>query len=381
VEPGSRVVVAFAGGRAGAVTDAGGAWEAVARLPEGPVRATVTAADRAGNTTARDRRVTVDTTAPGLAVSTPRSGERITETDEPTIQGQIAAEDPRELTFTAAVNGRVVARVAGADAAGPDDFAADSGDASSSGTALEIDGRRFAMGVGVLPQGRSTITVSARDRAGNVARARTVVHVDSTDEFGAADLAAGARGPDVVALQERLREARVYPRRASLSGVMDPVTVASLARYQKRYDLPRTGVVDSRTREAMLGRIVVNLGQRKLRLIRNGRVWKTYRIAVGMPAYPTPTGDYEINDMQVDPYWYPPDSPWAAELSTIPPGPGNPLGTRWIGTTAPAIGIHGTYADSSIGTAASHGCMRMHIPEVEELYEQVAIGMTVSIRP
>jgi lipoprotein-anchoring transpeptidase ErfK/SrfK len=341
----------------------------------------VTAADRAGNTTARDRRVTVDTTAPGLAVSTPRSGERITETDEPTIQGQIAAEDPRELTFTAAVNGRVVARVAGADAAGPDDFAADSGDASSTGTALEIDGRRFAMGVGVLPQGRSTITVSARDRAGNVARARTVVHVDSTDEFGAADLAAGARGPDVVALQERLREARVYPRRASLSGVMDPVTVASLARYQKRYDLPRTGVVDSRTREAMLGRIVVNLGQRKLRLIRNGRVWKTYRIAVGMPAYPTPTGDYEINDMQVDPYWYPPDSPWAAELSTIPPGPGNPLGTRWIGTTAPAIGIHGTYADSSIGTAASHGCMRMHIPEVEELYEQVAIGMTVSIRP
>jgi len=62
-------------------------------------------------------------------------------------------------------------------------------------------------------------------------------------------------------------------------------------------------------------------------------------------------------------------------------GPGNPLGTRWIGTSAPAIGIHGTYASSSIGTAASHGCMRMHIPDVEELYDQVTLGMRVIIRP
>ena len=379
-EPGSRVTVAFPGGQAGATAGDGGAWEAVARLPEGRVRATVTAEDRAGNATARGRRVTVDTTAPELAVSAPRTGEQITETDEPLVQGEVT-DDPRGLTFTAVVNGDVVATVKGSEATSPDDFALDYGDASSTTAALEIDGRRFAMAVGVLPQGRNTITVSARDRAGNVARTRTVVHVDSTDDFGAADLRAGGRGPDVVALQQRLREAKVYPKNATLTGVMDRVTVASLARYQKRYELPRSAIVDERTRDAMVGRIVVNIGQRKLRLIRNGRVWKTYRIAVGQAAYPTPTGDYEINDKQVDPTWYPPDSPWAAELSTIPPGPGNPLGTRWIGITAPAIGIHGTYAGSSIGTAASHGCMRMHIPEVEELYEEVALGMTVSIRP
>ena len=130
----------------------------------------------------------------------------------------------------------------------------------------------------------------------------------------------------------------------------------------------------------MVGRLVASIGQRKVRLIRNGKVWKTYPIAVGQPAYPTPTGEYEINDKQVDPTWYPPDSPWAAELSSIPAGPGNPLGTRWIGTTAPAIGLHGTYADYSVGTAASHGCMRMHIPDVEELYDQVTIGMKISIR-
>ena len=68
-------------------------------------------------------------------------------------------------------------------------------------------------------------------------------------------------------------------------------------------------------------------------------------------------------------------------LGPIPPGNGNPLGTRWIGTSAPAIGIHGTYADYSIGSAASHGCLRMLIPEVEELYEDVAVGMPVEINP
>jgi len=380
-EAGAVVTVAHPGGETDATADAVGAWEAVARLPEGRVRATVTARDAAGNTREASRRLTVDTTAPDLALSSPAAGAQITETDEPLVQGQVDSEDPRGLTFIAAVNGRTVATLKGADATSPSEYDTGYGDVSGTTTPLEIDGRRFALAVGTLPQGRNTVRVTARDRAGNVARTSTVVHVDSTDEFGAADLVAGARGPDVTSLQQRLREAKVYPKKAKLTGVLDKVTVQSLNRYQKRYDLPKTGVVDARTREAMVGRIVVNISQRKLRLIRNGRVWKTYRIAVGTPSHPTPTGDYEVNDKQVDPAWYPPDSPWAAELETIPPGPGNPLGTRWIGTTAPAIGIHGTYADSSIGSAASHGCMRMHIPEVEELFEQVSIGMTVSIRP
>lgn len=380
-EPGARVTVAAAGRTTGAVADGEGAWATVARLPEGTVAATVTATDSAGNATERRRRLTIDTTAPRLAVSSPAAGEQITETDEPLVRGEVASENPRGLTFSARVNGRTVATVRGSDALTPDDFAGDYGEAAGTAVPLELDGRRFAMSVGTLRQGRNDIRVVARDRAGNVTRTRTIVHVDSTDEFGVADIGVGARGPDVSDLQQRLREAKVYPKKAKLTGVMDRTTMASLARYQKRYDLARSGIVDARTRQAMVGRIVVNLSQRKLRLIRNGRVWKAYRIAVGQAAYPTPTGDYEINDKQVDPYWHPPDSPWAAELDTIPPGPGNPLGTRWIGTTAPAIGIHGTYADSSIGTAASHGCMRMHIPEVEELYEQVTLGMKVSIRP
>jgi lipoprotein-anchoring transpeptidase ErfK/SrfK len=128
-----------------------------------------------------------------------------------------------------------------------------------------------------------------------------------------------------------------------------------------------------------VGKIEVNLGARTLTVYKDGRKVKTYRVAIGQAEYPTPTGTYRIITKQKNPTWNPPDSPWAEGLGAIPPGPGNPLGTRWIGTSAPAIGIHGTYADYSIGSAASHGCLRMHIPDVEELYEKVNVGMPVVI--
>lgn len=381
-EAGAHVTVAYTGGSTETTAAADGSWQTVARLPEGRVATTITGADRAGNTSTRRRAVTVDTTAPDLAITAPAAGAKLTETDQPLVYGSVGSDSPRALTFSASVNGRPVATAKGSDATSPAELEASYGQAAAGATStLEVDGRRFALAVGTLAQGRNRITVAVRDRAGNLARKTTVVSVNSTEEFGAADLAAGAKGADVVSLQQRLREAKVYPKKAKLTGVLDATTAKSVSRYQKRYHLPMTGVVDSRTRTAMVGRIIVNLGQRKLRLVRNGKVWKTYSIAVGQPVYPTPTGEYEVNDKQVDPAWYPPSSPWAAELATIPPGPGNPLGTRWIGTTAPGIGIHGTYADSSIGYAASHGCMRMHIPDVEELYDQVTIGMKVSIRP
>jgi lipoprotein-anchoring transpeptidase ErfK/SrfK len=381
-EAGSTVTIAYKGGEATAQAGADGAWSTVARLPEGDVATTVTAADRAGNTTERARSVTVDTRAPRLVVSAPTKGEQVTETDEPLVYGAITVDNPRALTFTASVNGRKVASARGRDAASADD--ADDVYAQAAGTdpaTLELDGRRFAMAIGTLAQGRNTIRMTVRDRAGNVARAQRVVNVNSTEEFGAVAIGPRARGEDVVTLQQRLREARVYPRKGKLSGVVDAKTEKAIARYQKRYKLPKSGVVDQRMLQRIVGRIVVNLSQFRVRLIRNGKVAASYPIAIGQPAYPTPTGDYEIIDKQVDPTWTPPDSPWAAELSSIPPGPGNPLGTRWIGTSAPAVGFHGTYADYTVGTAASHGCMRMHIPDVEALYEMVTLGMKVQIRP
>ena len=205
--------------------------------------------------------------------------------------------------------------------------------------------------------------------------------VNSTEEFGAVEIRSRARGADVTTLQQRLREAGVYPKKGKLSGVVDKKTEKAIARYQKRYKLPKTGIVDRRMVQRIVGRLVADLSSYRVSLIRNGKVVVRYPIAKGQPAYPTPTGDYEIIDKQVDPTWTPPDSPWAAELASIPPGPGNPLGTRWIGTSAPAVGFHGTYADYSVGTAASHGCMRMHIPDVEAFYDMVTLGMKVQIRP
>ena len=380
-EPGTTVTVAAGGTSTDATTGADGAWRMVARLPEGAIDAKVTASDAAGNATTRTRRLTVDTTPPTLAVSAPTAGQKLTETDQPLVYGTVRSDNPRALRYAVRVNGAKVVTVKGSDAATPASLEASYGQAASTPTTLEVDGRRIALAVGTLPQGTNRIAVTATDAAGNATKVTRVVQVNSTDEFGAVDMRPGARGADVTALQKRLRQSRVYPKKAKLTGVYDKTTKKSVARYQTRFDLPVTGTLNARTRQAMVGRIVVNLGQRKLRLIRDGRVWRTYGIAVGQPAHPTPTGEYEVNDKQVDPAWYPPDSPWAAELETIPPGPGNPLGTRWIGTTAPAIGIHGTYADSSIGYAASHGCMRMHIPDVEELFEQVQLGTTVSIRP
>ena len=92
-------------------------------------------------------------------------------------------------------------------------------------------------------------------------------------------------------------------------------------------------------------------------------------IAIGQAAYPTPIGHYEIIAKIKNPTWVPPNSPWAAGLEPIPPGASNPLGTRWIGTSAPDIGFHATPLDSSVGHAASHGCMRMHRADVERLYD------------
>ena len=244
---------------------------------------------------------------------------------------------------------------------------------------LTVDGNKFSMSMGALPQGKSTVKVFVRDPAGNTSSVTSQVMVDSTEDFGSNDLMPGAVGKDVKTLQEQLKS-RGF-KRIALTGVYDKQTEAAVKRYQKRYKLRQSGMFLVKTREKFVGRIVIDLSSFKLRLYRDGKAVMTFPIAVGMPAYPTPTGNYSIVNKQADPTWTPPpDSSWAKGLGPIPPGPGNPLGTRWIGTSAPLVGIHGTNAPSSIGTRASHGCIRMRIPDVEKLYEQVAVGMPVQMR-
>jgi L,D-transpeptidase catalytic domain len=125
--------------------------------------------------------------------------------------------------------------------------------------------------------------------------------------------------------------------------------------------------------------IVIRRGSRRLYLYDGMAHWRTFRIAVGMPAYPTPVGRFTIATKERNPTWNPPDSDWARGLGPVPPGPGNPLGTRWMGLSAYGYGIHGTPSPETIGTAASHGCIRMYIRESEWLFERVRVGTTVFI--
>jgi len=126
--------------------------------------------------------------------------------------------------------------------------------------------------------------------------------------------------------------------------------------------------------------ITVDRASFRLRLFKNLKLHKTYRIAVGQAGLETPAGQYTIQNMAVNPSWHVPDSAWAGELAgqVIPPGPDNPIKARWMGIYDGA-GIHGTDAVGSIGTNASHGCIRMLIPDVIELYDQVQVGTPVYI--
>jgi lipoprotein-anchoring transpeptidase ErfK/SrfK len=119
----------------------------------------------------------------------------------------------------------------------------------------------------------------------------------------------------------------------------------------------------------------------KLRLYRNLKLQKEYTVAVGSVGFDTPAGLYHIQNKAVDPAWHVPNSDWAGDLAgTIVPGgtAENPLKARWLGIYDGA-GIHGTDQTYSLGTAASHGCIRMAIPEVIELYDQVPVGAPIYI--
>jgi len=126
--------------------------------------------------------------------------------------------------------------------------------------------------------------------------------------------------------------------------------------------------------------ITVDRGAFTLRLWKHLKLAKEYTVAVGMEGLETPEGLYAIQEKEENPVWHVPDSAWAGSLAgqTIPPGPADPIKARWMGIYEGA-GIHGTEETYSLGHAESHGCIRMAIPDVIELYEQVEVGTPVYI--
>ena len=206
----------------------------------------------------------------------------------------------------------------------------------------------------------------------------------------------GRRVGRVVAVRPRgarfvpsLRKPSLIPSRNGLTARSGLLTAAIGLRLldpgsPRRLRLP-TRVLVPRSTTAALERgyryyIAVSRDERRLRLFEHLRLVKTYVIAVGRIGLETPAGLYRIDDKQVDPSWHVPNSTWAGALAgrVIPPGPDDPLKARWLGFYDGA-GIHGTDDFSSLGTAASHGCIRMSIPDVIELYGIVPLHTPIFV--
>ncbi len=118
--------------------------------------------------------------------------------------------------------------------------------------------------------------------------------------------------------------------------------------------------------------IVVSLEDRKLALVEDGHVKKVYTVAVGKPSTPSPEGSFTIQRRVKNPVYQ-------HNGKNIQPGPGNPVGTRWMGLNIRGYGIHGTNEPKSIGQAASHGCIRMAKADLEEFYALVEVGDKVEL--
>jgi len=119
--------------------------------------------------------------------------------------------------------------------------------------------------------------------------------------------------------------------------------------------------------------IIISIADRRLALLEDGKMVKTYPIAVGTQSTPSPDGEFTIINHAVDPVY-------RHKGKEVQPGKGNPLGNRWMGLSLKGYGIHGTNVPKSIGKAASHGCFRMARLDVEDLYTRVKVGDPVVIR-
>ena len=128
--------------------------------------------------------------------------------------------------------------------------------------------------------------------------------------------------------------------------------------------------------------IVIHRGSNRLYLYNGTHLVRVFPVATGQAAWPTPLGSFQIVVKQKNPWWFPPtQDSWAAGAKPVPPGPNNPLGTRWMGLSAPGVGIHGTDEPWSIGHSESHGCIRMQVVSAEWLFNRVRIGTPVFIVP
>ena len=157
-------------------------------------------------------------------------------------------------------------------------------------------------------------------------------------------------------------------RTVALVAMVIMAAISAIAEEKQK----RVGNPNMQKESAPVRRIVVSLQDRKLALLEGDRVLKIWATAVGARSTPSPSGTYAIVNRLSRPTYYHPGK-------VVPPGPSNPLGTRWLGLSLKGFGIHGTNAPASIGRKASHGCIRMRNRDIEELFELVQVGSVVEL--
>ena len=181
-------------------------------------------------------------------------------------------------------------------------------------------------------------------------------------------------------LQERPRAGREGPREGARRSRWPTRARRARCARSARSSGPRCASKDLESRYGTV--VTISKSSFRLRLFKRLKFVKSYGVAVGQPAYPTPSGLFSIANKAVNPPWTAPNSPWAGAYrnETVAGGSAeNPLKARWMGIVN-GVGIHGTGEPGSIGTRASHGCIRMTVPDVIDLYPRVPVGTPVLIQ-
>jgi len=237
--------------------------------------------------------------------------------------------------------------------------------------------------LGAVAAVRAAVTRALRAPAGSVLKLRVSLNRARTSSY----LAVVARRFDRTPANAQLvlrrlrpwvskeRTGRLLRRERAMASIF--TALAANERPPLRLEFR---VLEPRITRSSIGPvIVIRRGSNRLYLYTGMRFQRVFGVATGQSSYPTPLGRWSVVVKWRNPWWYPPESDWAKGEKPIPPGPGNPLGTRWMGLSASGVGIHGTPDDASIGYSASHGCIRMHISDAEWLFNHVNIGTTVFV--
>lgn len=364
-EPGSKVEVKFNGKRLDRPSVYGGGTFFVdLDLADAKNLMEIEATDRAGNKKYKEIRVVMDNEPPVILDYFPNTKKKI---KTATTQIEVAVNESGSGV------GSIRFRMNGLDVPGKYD------QATQKAVALPD----------AVYEGNNMVEVEVKDMAGNASGANWTFLVDSSEEFGKCPMAEGAVGADVKELQARLLM-HGY-KSGKMSGTYDKGTIEAVKALQRSRQAPETGVIGPEeirilkpekldtSKPIPNARIVITISRRSLELYSGDELVKVYPIAVGRGGrFKSPVGNHKIRQKIVNPTWYPPD--WAGIDHSIPPGPNNPLGNREMKLSKKGYSIHGTNKPTSIGSAATHGCIRMYPSDVMELFDVVNVGTPVEIK-